>query len=554
MAAPSLFRLLLVPMILVVLVLTVVLTFWAGQAAKRPLLEDQVRALEGLTQQISSQLDQALAERMYDIQSLISVSQFQTITNNPARQRAYLNDLSGAFPAYAWIGFADRDGYVRVATNGLLEGEFVGARPWYQAGKNRPTTQDLHQAVLLGRLLQSDNPDLLRFVDVAAPVFGADGQWVGVLGAHLYEDWVRRVLSSVIAPIEDRHNVQVMVFNSRHEFVIGSASLSADHRDLVSTQLMRETERSYVRETWSNGSRGLTVFAKTEGFASFPSLGWTVLVHRPDRELLHSARQLQIQMVVAGVVCAIFSTALLGLILKRRLAPLQGLAKDLRRVLDIEDLSDLNHGAGVAEVALIEDNLKDLAARLHVNESELQRVRDDRDSDREEMRNLRVYAERDPLTGVCNRRGLERVLQRLECEREQAVFAVAVILCDIDHFKQINDRFGHAAGDAVLRRFAQVLNGLIRTEDVLVRTGGEEFLVLLTDTSLAKAEALAHRLRSGIEAGRFETDQGEMAVTASFGVAGQARHRGADISALIDLADQRMYQAKRNGRNRVIVA
>jgi diguanylate cyclase (GGDEF)-like protein len=158
---------------------------------------------------------------------------------------------------------------------------------------------------------------------------------------------------------------------------------------------------------------------------------------------------------------------------------------------------------------------------------------------------LHAEASRDPLTGLLNRRGFDEAVAGLARGGP-----MAVLVCDIDHFKRVNDRLGHDAGDLVLRAAADVLRGLAEElpAALLARFGGEEFVVALPGDNLDNARAAADKARQRLAA---ET-QGPVAVTASFGVASAARFDG-DMSALIARADAALYRAKEDGRNRVVV-
>lgn len=154
----------------------------------------------------------------------------------------------------------------------------------------------------------------------------------------------------------------------------------------------------------------------------------------------------------------------------------------------------------------------------------------------------------DPLTGIANRRGF---LTQAKSAVAQSPDAMSVVYCDVDHFKSINDTFGHGAGDRVLAEFARLLEAEARTRDVVARLGGEEFVILLRNTDGTGAARFAERLRQDIERTRFAGLPDPVTVTASFGVA-QWRG-GEDILDVMQRADRMLYAAKRNGRNRVAV-
>jgi diguanylate cyclase (GGDEF)-like protein len=170
----------------------------------------------------------------------------------------------------------------------------------------------------------------------------------------------------------------------------------------------------------------------------------------------------------------------------------------------------------------------------------LHRARSDREA--------RRVASLDPLTGAFNRRHLETLLPAEITRAERHGRPLSLALFDIDHFKSINDLRGHPAGDRVLIRVVETALGRLRRSDMLVRWGGEEFVVLLPETDLESAVRLAETLRVALEqAGTAGGDR----VTASFGV---TRHRPGESGQLwLERADALMYEAKRRGRNRVVV-
>lgn len=156
------------------------------------------------------------------------------------------------------------------------------------------------------------------------------------------------------------------------------------------------------------------------------------------------------------------------------------------------------------------------------------------------QRDLIRNAELDPLTGVLNRRGILAVLRHERERVERSNGALSIALVDVDRFKRINDVYGHAAGDSVLRRVAQALVGAARAADLVGRLGGDELVVVLPDTDQAGALAAAERIGAIRIPLAGEVD--EDAVTVSVGVA--TRHRGETVDALLARADQAMYAAK----------
>jgi two-component system, cell cycle response regulator len=172
---------------------------------------------------------------------------------------------------------------------------------------------------------------------------------------------------------------------------------------------------------------------------------------------------------------------------------------------------------------------------------------------------LRLYGLMDPLTGVANRRlfehrlgdEIERWLRRHE--------PLAYMLVDIDHFKLVNDKYGHHVGDQVLQQVAQLLGHDLRGADLLARYGGEEFMLLLPNTTLMQAGAIAQRLCASIAGHKFKIDgDRRLSITVSVGVAGLESTPSAPVQTpaawLFEQADKALYTAKQSGRNRVVVA
>ncbi len=165
---------------------------------------------------------------------------------------------------------------------------------------------------------------------------------------------------------------------------------------------------------------------------------------------------------------------------------------------------------------------------------------------KEAEQKLTEYAEKDSLTGLLNRRKFYEGLEHEKERAERYTRSLSLIMFDIDHFKSVNDTYGHAAGDSVLKKIASVVVDHIRKSDVLGRIGGEEFAILATETTVESALALAEKIRSAIETAEHD-DVGR--ITISIGVS--AYLSGLTMDEFVRRADEALYTAKRHGRNRV---
>lgn len=155
----------------------------------------------------------------------------------------------------------------------------------------------------------------------------------------------------------------------------------------------------------------------------------------------------------------------------------------------------------------------------------------------------------DGLTAVHNRRFLLEFLEREVARATRHNRPLALAMVDLDHFKALNDTYGHLAGDSVLKGVARFMEAEVRREELLARYGGEEFALVLPETTVCGATVFCERIRQGIADQTFGFDGQDIRVTVSIGVAGL--EKAADIEALINAADKQLYRAKANGRNRV---
>ncbi len=186
-----------------------------------------------------------------------------------------------------------------------------------------------------------------------------------------------------------------------------------------------------------------------------------------------------------------------------------------------------------------------LARRMRANNASL--------STAEKLRKqLEREATMDGLTGLYNRRWLEERLPRLVARFQRSLEPLSVVMIDIDHFKQVNDRFGHVAGDQVLRAVAQAIQRDVRPTDLAARYGGEEMVVLLPDTGLEGARCAAERLRAKVSSLHIEASEGVPLPTVTISLGISTLEAGDSAQSIVDRADAALYRAKREGRNRVV--
>lgn len=213
---------------------------------------------------------------------------------------------------------------------------------------------------------------------------------------------------------------------------------------------------------------------------------------------------------------------------------------------DYDSQFDAGLSAGADDVWLMPQTPAELHARLHLLRIHLERL-DAMRLDRDHYWDL---AHHDHLTGLPNRRLLARSMNEALVDMRAQGAPLSILLFDIDRFKSINDRWGHATGDRVLKEIANVLRRTSRRHDVIGRYGGEEFLYLLPGHCLGDAVRQAERVRSELAAHPFETSDETILLTVSVGATEANATDDSDI--LLERADSLLYEAKRSGRNRIV--
>ena len=218
------------------------------------------------------------------------------------------------------------------------------------------------------------------------------------------------------------------------------------------------------------------------------------------------------------------------------LSPLKQLIKGAMQVAD----GDLN-------VTLPVKNRDELGFTISVFNDMVVRLRKSHDE-------LEILATVDSLTGLTNRNHLMGTLALHIKRYARHRVPFSILMADLDHFKQVNDNYGHLAGDAVLRRVGKIFDETLRSIDTAGRYGGEEFLIILDSTGEQEAEQTAERIRKTVEESRITRDGKTIQVTISFGVATICDMMSMDDGQLIGMADKALYEAKQQGRNRTVVS
>lgn len=499
----------------------------------RARIEGEVgRSLAEIAAQLADKLDRSMWTRSNEVAVLAQLIALRE-AGNPADMRLLLDDFQAAFPTVSWMGFTDPAGRVLAATRGILEREDISSRPVYRSARDGMFIGDVHDAVLLARLLPNPSGEPMKFVDISAPVLGADGRLRGVLATHLSWEWAQEAERSLLDGLGGRRELALHVVAADRTVLLGPRDLIGTRLDLKSVQRAQGGRGSgWVIETWPDGQRTLTGYAFGVGLMNYKGLGWTVLARQPLDVAFAAADAQTRETVAAGVVMALVFSALGWVAARRITRPLHAIATAAERIR----AGDWTHRiplGGAREIRSLEISLNDLVESLTSQRSALTHMED--------------IAHRDRLTMLPNRRFFEQYLE-VATARGDGGNGLTFLYIDLDGFKPVNDRLGHDAGDQVLRQIGARLAGCFRADDVVARLGGDEFAAALSGTP--DVDALAQRIIIAVN--EPITAAGEQVrIGCSIGIARWPAD-GAEVADALRRADEALYAAKRAGKNRAV--
>lgn len=355
---------------------------------------------------------------------------------------------------------------------------------------------------------------------ITHPVFSPNGSYAGFVGGavHLQND---SALQSALGKLHYQDGSYFYIVDETGTVVyhpqqdlIGS---SFKDKKPVLAVLRGETGTQRTNDAESND---LLV-----SYAPIPFANWGVVAQRPTEIALSNLNELLLRTLYYSLPVFVVSLLVIWWLARCIAHPLRELA---------EVAASLDNRAGFSRIRFINGWYVEAAM---IRKGLMQSF----SAVGKQIRKLHQEGTTDPLTGVINRRGLDAAIEKLA----QTAQNVAVVMVDIDHFKAVNDKYGHAVGDKVLQTITALITAEARREDVVARMGGEEFIILLPEAGIDPARRFAERLRSTIEQTDFDNAGN---VTISIGVACYPAH-GADVHDSLAQADAALYRAKAAGRN-----
>ena len=456
-------------------------------------------------------------------------------------------------PHSLWIGATDLDGVVRASTGDLLRGQTVRERPWFGAGLKGLHVGDVHPAKLLASLLPPNmEGEPQRFVDFAAPI-QSGGKTIGVLAIHGSWDWTREVMEGLLPETSSQRALELFIFDRTGQVIYAPAGQTAAYQtsgQRVPALSANTSSPGVMIAPWQDGQRYLTALVPLLAEGPVADLGWQIVAREPLEIAFADARHAMQVALALGCIAALLAALLAWLAARRLSMDLYALAQAASAVQADATSATIPLSDSSREVQTLSSALDSMARRLLRHSHDMEEQVSARTEQLQAANaELALQARSDPLTGLLNRRGLDAQFAFALALAQRSGRPLSLVSVDVDHFKRINDTYGHAQGDQVLQHLAQTLQQRVRSSDLVARLGGEEFVALLPDTDIASAHAVAEELRMAVAAQQHPVVG---SIRISIGIS--MLRPGEDTpTALLERADAALYEAKRQGRNRVCV-
>jgi PAS domain S-box-containing protein len=330
--------------------------------------------LAGMALQTADKLDRGMFERYREVGLISSQIAFSSTSASLADHARLLARVQKSYRFYDWIGMTDLDGKVLATGSGLLQGADVSARPWFRQGLRGGYVGDVHEALLLAKLLPGQPGELRRFVDVAFPYADANGKVQGVLGAHMSWKWASDVERSVVGAASEA-SLETVILSEKGEVFLGPPALL---RKTIATESFRRArlERNgHGMETWPDGTQYVVGFSQTGALVKdYPGLGWVVMVRQSVDQAYAPVRELRRYIIGSGLALALLFSIFGYAVARKITRPLKELAASAAKMQD-GDLLEITPGrGGYSEIFALADTLNVLVANLDGRRRQLEHL------------------------------------------------------------------------------------------------------------------------------------------------------------------------------------
>ena len=407
-------------------------------------------------------------------------------------------------------------------------GRVLSTAPYLPELHGTTLTSDANRLALASRAPAVSEPYVAStgrlIVSISHPIFDSSGDYVGYITASIHlKD--RNVLHSLLGQHYYRDGSYLYVVDRRSKLIYHPEPHRVGEL-AIRNAVVKAVTRGEAGALHTINSHGVHMLA---GFAPVPASGWGIVAQRPVTATLVPLQHLMRTVLLNAAPFGLLSLVLIWFFSRRIASPLWQLAKNTQSP-DV--------GQAIAKVTAVNSWYYEAAQLRRAVLVSFRTLS-------EKIGRLDQAALTDPLTGLLNRKGLDRAMG----EVQESSLPFGIVTFDVDHFKNVNDRFGHPAGDQVIIGIAQLMRDNARGEDILCRIGGEEFLILLPGIDSLAAAQVGERLRESIRAHIFPS-VGH--VTISVGIA-HCPQTHTDPDLALRQADKALYKAKQQGRDQVVL-
>ncbi|MDY3199829.1 MAG: PAS domain S-box protein [Arcobacter sp.] len=326
--------------------------FYSNYISTQQLEVNSGESLLKLSKRVNDILDREMLERFREIRFAASLPIMTDENSSINEKRELIQKIKDNYNHHEWIGYALLDGTVEVGTNGYLEGKNVKARPWHPNGLNGPYIGDVHDALLLAKLLPNNSGEAIYFSDVAFPVINKNGKTLGVLCTHLTWQWTRDVIRS----IQKEHGVEIFLLSKDGLILVGPENTERSNISDISlnvAQLLKTDEESFKILNWNNNVKYLTASSVSKGFEEYKGFSWKVIVRQPVDEAFKIAHKNTSLILLISVFLGILG-AIIGIIISNKIS------KPLNKLNQIVD--DITNNK---EVKFLKNVSNDEIGKLH---------------------------------------------------------------------------------------------------------------------------------------------------------------------------------------------
>lgn len=362
----------------IILIFSLLLSLVVGNASRARLEAHIGHFMAHVADDIASNLDWFKVIHYREIQAIATLDEIRSSQVSLDAKRARLEKIKQLYPDLAWIGLTNARGEVLASTGRILEGKDVSSLPWFVNGKEAPNIEDVHKATLLEKLLPNPSQEPLQLINLTAPLMDEAGNFQGVLGAHLNWNWATNMHGSLLKPMENYYQAEVLIFSDKGDVLLAprmaienlkSKSVTArslKNRDVLSAikNAARRGENSYQVDTWQDGITYLTSFAKSDGYKNYPGLGWLVLVRQKTDIAFATARELQHNIIIWGVILGAVSAGLSWLLAGCLVNPVIAIAAAVEGRWEGDSTIKIPAISGIDEVAILSTSIASIVATL----------------------------------------------------------------------------------------------------------------------------------------------------------------------------------------------